>query len=366
MVPARRPSRRVQVGRLAVGGGEPVRVQAMTKTDTRDTEATLDQIRALEVAGAEIIRLALPDSESVASLACLRPHSSTPLVADVHFDHRIALAALGAGADKIRINPGNIQDPSRLREIVAAAKERNVPIRIGINSGSVPMSLVREFGGPNARAMVAAAAQTAALFEEWGFSALVISLKSSSVAETIEANQLLAAAVDYPIHLGLTAAGPLLHSAVRSSLALGPLLVQGIGDTIRISITGDPCREVEVGWEILRALRLRQRGPIVVSCPTCARCHHPDLPGLVERLNARLSQAGVAAPITVAVMGCEVNGPGEAREADLGIALSKTGAHLFRQGRVIARAPVEEAEDALLAQLQELLKESPAPPDQRS
>jgi len=363
MGPAPRRTRRVQVGHLGIGGGEPVRVQAMTKTDTRDTQATLDQIRALEVAGAEIIRLALPDPESLASLARLRPHTTAPLVGDVHFDHRLAVGALEAGADKIRINPGNIPDPARLRQVVEAAKQRGVPIRIGINSGSVPMALVREYGGPNARAMVAAAVQTATLFEEWGFSSLVISLKSSSVAETIEANRLLAAQLDYPIHLGVTAAGPALQSAVRSSLALGPLLMQGIGDTVRISITGDPGREVEVAWEILRALGLRQRGPIVVSCPTCARCHHPDLPALVERISTRLAQADVSASITVAVMGCEVNGPGEAREADLGIALSKTAAHIFRQGRVIAHVPIAQAEQALLKQIEALLREKPAPPD---
>jgi len=357
MRPPQRRTRRVQVRGLGLGGDEPVRVQAMTKTDTRDTQATLVQIRAVEVAGAEIIRLAVPDQESVASLARLRPHTDSPLVADVHFDHRLAIAALEAGADKVRLNPGNIPDPARLRQVVEAAKGRGAPIRIGINSGSLPMRLVREHGGPTSAAMVAAAVETAALFEEWAFSDIVVSLKSSSVTDTIEANQLLARQVDYPIHLGVTAAGPLLQSAVRSSLALGPLLMQGIGDTIRVSVTGDPGVEVEVAWEILQALGLRRRGALLVSCPTCARTRHPDLPSLVERIKARLQQKEISSPLTVAIMGCEVNGPGEAREADVGIALSKTGAHLFRQGRVIAHLPLEHAEDALLAEVDRLSSE---------
>ncbi len=340
-----------------------MRVQGMTKTDTRDPQATLDQIRALEVAGAEIVRLAIPDMESVHAFAQLRAHSAAPLVADIHFDYRLALAALEAGADKIRINPGNIPDRQHLKQVVEAAKERGVPIRIGVNSGSLPMRLVREHRGANAQALVAAAQETAALFESWGFADIVISLKSSSVLETIEANQLLSQVVPYPIHLGVTAAGPLLESAVRSSLALGPLLMQGIGDTIRVSITGDPCREVEVAWEILRSLGLRERGPVVVSCPTCARCHHPDLEQLVERVKARLSQDDVRAPFTLAIMGCEVNGPGEAREADIGLALSKTAAHLFRKGRVVRRVPLAEAEEALLAEIEQSLDQGPTPPE---
>ena len=353
----RRVSRRVEIRGLGLGGGEPLRVQGMTKTDTRHPQATLDQIRALEVVGAEIVRLAIPDLESAHALAELRPHTASPLVADIHFDHTLALAALEAGADKIRINPGNIPDRRRLQEVAEAAKQRGVPIRIGVNSGSVPMRLVREHHGANAQALVAAAQETAALFESWGFSDIVISLKSSSVLETIEANQLLAQTVPYPIHLGVTAAGPLLESAVRSSLALGPLLMQGIGDTIRVSITGDPCREAEVAWEILRSLGLRQRGPMVVSCPTCARSHHPALEQLVERVKTRLRQADVLAPVTVAIMGCEVNGPGEAREADIGLALGKTGAHLFRKGRVVRRVSLEQAEEALLTEIEQSLAE---------
>ena len=347
---SRRSTREVVVGSVAIGGPQPVRIQSMTKTPTTDVSATLTQIEQLAEAGCELVRVAIPDEESANAFLPIRQRSPVPLIADVHFDHRLALLALEAGADKIRINPGNIRRPQKLLAIIRAASERSVPIRIGVNSGSLPSSLIAEHGGPTPSALVALARQQAAFFEEQGFTDLVFSLKSSSVPTTIEAYRLFSHSSDYPLHLGVTEAGPTVQSAVRSAIALGCLLLEGIGDTIRVSVTGDPLQEVVIAREILASLDLRQFGPVIISCPTCARTK-VDLVAAVSEVEKGLREMDFREPLRIAVMGCAVNGPGEAREADIGVAFEDRLAHLFRQGKVIAVIPHEEAVSALLKEI---------------
>lgn len=330
----RHRTREVRVGSVGVGGDNPVRVQSMCNTDTRDVPCTTAQVRALAEAGCELVRLAVPDEAAAKALAAIRAQSPVPLIADIHFDHRLALAALDAGMDGLRINPGNIGGEAKVDAVVAAAKDRGAPIRIGVNSGSVEKELLARFGGPTPEAMVESALKHVAMLERRDFDQIKISLKSSSVLGTVAAYRLLARKVDYPLHIGITEAGTLVRGAVKSSVGLGILLWEGLGDTLRVSLTHDPVAEPGVAWEILRSLGLRARGPEIVSCPTCGRTEI-DLIGLAQEVEDRLR--GVTEVFTVAVMGCPVNGPGEAREADIGIAGGKDLGIIFRKGEVLRK-----------------------------
>jgi len=315
----------------------------MTKTDTRDVEATVRQIRALEQAGCEIVRLAVPDAEAAEALARIRRAVSLPLVADVHFDHRLALRALKAGVDGLRLNPGTIGAPDKVREIVKAAKARRTVIRIGVNSGSLEKDLLKKFGGATAEAMAASALRHVRFLEDLDFREIKVSLKASDVPRTLEAYRLMAGRTDAPFHAGITEAGGLLAGAVKSAAGLALLLREGLADTVRVSLTAPPEEEVRTAFRILAALKLRQRGPEVVSCPTCGRCE-VDLIPLAAEVENRL--AGLSFPLVVAVMGCAVNGPGEAREADLGVAFGRNKAVIFKEGKVLRRVrPVEVVED---------------------
>ncbi len=319
---------------MGIGGDNPVRVQSMCNTDTRDADATLDQIVRLAAAGCEIVRLAVPDEEAAETLARIRKASPVPLIADIHFDYRLALKAVESGMDGLRINPGNIGGESKVDAVVAAARDRGVPIRIGVNSGSVDKNMLRKYGGPTPEAMVESALEHVAMLEKRNFDQVKISLKSSSVLNTIAAYRLLSERVDYPLHIGITEAGTLVRGAVKSSVGLGILLWEGLGDTMRVSLTHDPVDEIGVAWEILRALGLRERGPEIISCPTCGRTEI-NLISLAQDVEEHLRS--VTEVFTVAVMGCVVNGPGEAKEADIGIAGGRDLGIIFRKGEVVRK-----------------------------
>jgi (E)-4-hydroxy-3-methylbut-2-enyl-diphosphate synthase len=310
----------------------------MTNTDTRDVQATLAQIHDLARAGCEIVRVAVPDARAAACLGAIREAAEVPLIADIHFDHRLAILAMEAGVHGLRINPGNIGGKKQVDMVVDAAKAHHVPIRIGVNSGSVEKDLLASFGGPTPEAMVQSALRHVRMLEDRGFDQIKISLKSSSVLATLDAYRLMSAQVDYPLHIGVTEAGTPLRGAVKSGVGLGMLLAQGIGDTLRVSLTGDPVDEMLVAWEILRSLGLRQRGPEIVSCPSCGRTE-VDLIGLATAVEKRLMH--VTDVFTVAVMGCVVNGPGEAREADIGIAGGRDCGIIFRKGNVVRKVKGE-------------------------
>ncbi|MCL6451768.1 MAG: flavodoxin-dependent (E)-4-hydroxy-3-methylbut-2-enyl-diphosphate synthase [Acetobacteraceae bacterium] len=350
--PVRRATRAVRAGPLQIGGGAPVSVQGMTKTDTRDVSRTLAQVRELAEAGCELVRLAVPDLEAARALAEIKRGSPVPLCADVHFDYRLALEALNSGVDKLRINPGNIGGPDRVLRVAAAARERGVPIRVGVNSGSLEKAVLARYGGPTAEALAESALGQVRALETAGFKDIVVSVKAPEVAVTCGAYRLLAEKVDCPFHIGITAAGPPLAGAVRSAVGLALLLAEGLGDTLRVSLTGPAVDEVRVGLQVLRALGLR-RGPEVVSCPTCGRCGAADLAALAAEVERKV--AGLGRPMKVAVMGCVVNGPGEAREADVGLAMGGRGwALLFSRGRVVRRVRETEALDALLGEARRL------------
>lgn len=353
---SRRASRAINLGGVKIGGGNPVAVQSMTNTDTRDPAATLEQIARLKAAGCEIVRLAVPDQAAAEALRGICAASPLPLIADIHFDHKLALAAVEAGIDGLRINPGNIGSPDAVDAVSRAAAEAGIPIRVGVNSGSVEKELLRRFGGPTPAAMVESALGHVRLLEERNFYNTKISIKSSSVPDTLAAYRLLAGRCDYPLHIGITEAGTLLRGAVKSAVGLGILLSEGIGDTLRVSLTHDPVREVEVAWEILRSLGLRARGPEIISCPTCGRTEI-DLIGLAERVEERLR--GVDEVFSLAVMGCVVNGPGEAREADLGLAGGKGQGVIFRKGEMLrtVRGDTKTLLDALMQEVGNFLEE---------
>lgn len=348
----RRRTRPVRVGALTIGGDAPIVVQSMTKTDTRDVAATVSQINALAEAGCELVRLAVPDMEAAQALGEIKRRTHLPLVADIHFDYRLALEALQQGVDKLRLNPGNIGGRERVEAVARAARERGVPIRIGVNAGSLEADL--RDGRPRAEAMVESALRHAALLEEVDFHDIVVSLKASDVLTTIAAYRLMAARCDYPLHLGVTEAGSEASGLIRSGLGIGVLLLEGIGDTLRVSLTADPLAEVRAGYEILRAAGRRSVGPEIIACPTCGRTEI-DLRGLLARVEAEL--AGVREPIKVAVMGCAVNGPGEAREADIGVAGGRGGGVIFRRGEIIRRVEAGELVEGFLAELRRLLRE---------
>jgi len=351
-IPAPRArTRSLFVGDVGIGGDNPVRVQSMTNTDTRDVDATLTQIAALASAGCEIVRLAVLDLEASMALKKICAATPVPLIADIHFDSRLAVQAVEAGVRGLRINPGNIGGADKVDRVVHAARAAGVPIRIGVNSGSVDKDLLRKHGGPTPAAMVESALEHVRLLEERGFDAIKISLKSSSVLGTIAAYRLMAKTVDYPLHIGVTEAGTAMRGAVKSSVGLGILLAEGIGDTLRVSLTADPVEEMLVAWEILRALGLRARGPEIVSCPTCGRTEI----GLIELAAAVEDRLrGVEEIFTVAVMGCVVNGPGEAREADIGVAGGRDSGLIFRKGEVVRK--VKGRAELLPAFMEELEK----------
>ena len=341
----RNETKQILVGGVPVGGGAPVTVQSMCNTKTSDAGATLAQIRALADAGCDIVRVAVPDAASAAALREICADSPLPVVADVHFDYRLAVAAAENGAAKIRINPGNSVDAERVAAVAEACGSRGIPIRIGVNSGSLEKRLLEKYGGPTAEAMAESAAGHAALLERCGFTDICLSLKASSVPLTLAAYRLAAERFPYPLHLGVTEAGTLLQGAVQSSVGIGALLLEGIGDTIRVSLTADPAEEVRVGLSILRACGLRRGGVRIVSCPTCGRTQI-DLIPLADEVERRL--AGCGRDITVAVMGCVVNGPGEAREADYGLAGGAGEAVLFRKGQIVCKVPEADMASALI------------------
>jgi len=344
----KRVTRQIKIGAVSVGGGAPCSVQSMCSTDTRDEAATLAQIDRLIAVGCEIVRCAVPDMDAALALGRIRTNSSLPVVADIHFDYKLALKVLELGIDGLRLNPGNIGERWKVEEIIRSAKERLVPIRIGVNAGSLEKELLQKYGQPTAEAMVDSALGHVRILEELGYDQIKVSLKASDVMKTVAAYRLLAGKVDYPLHIGITEAGTTFSGTVKSAVGLGILLSEGIGDTLRVSLTGDPVDEVKVGFEILKSLGLRQRGVNFVSCPTCGRCEI-NLIRVAEEVEQRLQ--GIAAPFTVAVMGCVVNGPGEAREADFGIAGGRGEGLLFRHGEIIRKVPEAELADALVAEV---------------
>ena len=348
-------TRQITVGNVKIGGGAPCSVQSMCNTDTRDSAATLVQIRGLAAAGCEIVRCAVPDMAAAEALGSIKQGSPIPVIADIHFDYRLALRVLEGGIDGLRLNPGNIGERWKVAEVVQAAKERLVPIRIGVNAGSLEKELLEKYGHPTAEAMVKSALGHVRILEDLGYEQIKISLKASDVMKTVAAYRLLAEKVDYPLHIGITEAGTAMTGAVKSAMGLGYLLSQGIGDTMRVSLTSDPVKEIDVGFEILKSLGLRRHGVNFVSCPTCGRCQI-DLIGVAEEVEKRL--AGIDTPITVAVMGCVVNGPGEAREADVGIAGGRGEGLLFRHGEIVRKVPENEMVEALLAEVDKIVKES--------
>ncbi len=341
-----RKSRVVRIGRVMVGGGWPATVQTMTKTDTRDVAATVSEINRLAGLGCDVVRLAVPDEAAARAVAEIKRESPLPLVADIHFDHRLALACLEAGVDKLRLNPGNIGSAERVREVARAAAGRAVPIRVGANSGSVSPQARRRAAGDPARALVESALEQASILEEAGLGDIVVSVKSFDLAVMTQAYREIARRSDYPLHLGVTEAGAGLAGTVRSAAGIGALLLEGLGDTIRVSLTGPPDDEVRVGRELLLATG-RRPGLIIVSCPACGRAA-VDLGSLVNEVRQALEGAGIRGPLRVAVMGCEVNGPGEAREADLGVAVAGGRAVLFVKGKPVRRLGRQEIAPALL------------------
>lgn len=350
----RRQSKQLHIGRVAVGGDAPIVVQSMTNTDTRDVAATLRQISELADLGCEIARVAVPDAEAAEALADIVCLSPVPVVADIHFDHRLALAALAAGVHGLRLNPGNIRSPEQVRAVVAGARERRIPIRIGVNAGSLPTGCERGTPEETAASMVEACLRQVRLLESLDFDLIKISLKASDVPTTIAAYRRMADLVPYPFHLGITEAGTPRTGAVRSAVGLGTLLYLGLGDTIRVSLTGDPREEVPVAYEILKALNLRERGPLMISCPTCGRTEI-DLIGVANAVEAHLAR--IREPIKVAVMGCVVNGPGEASEADVGVAGGRGMGAIFRHGKVVRTVGEEEIVPALLHEIDEVVRE---------
>jgi (E)-4-hydroxy-3-methylbut-2-enyl-diphosphate synthase len=350
----RRPTRLIHVGDIPIGGNAPIAVQSMTNTDTRDVPSTVRQVERLSERGCEIVRLAVPDEEAAKAFREIKARVKTPLIADIHFDHRLAIAALRSGADGLRINPGNIGDRKAVEKVIAESRTRKVPIRIGVNAGSLPKKIIEKHRHPTPEAMVETALQYIRLFEDLDFDRIKISLKSSNVLNMISAYELLSQKVDYPLHLGVTEAGTLIAGTVKNAIGIGMLLFKGIGDTLRVSLSTDPVEEVKVAYEILRTLDLRHRGPEIISCPTCGRCEI-DLFRLVGRVEKALS--GIIASPRVAVMGCVVNGPGEAKEADIGIAGGRKQGILFKRGKLVRKIPEQELAKVLIQEVKKMVRE---------
>jgi (E)-4-hydroxy-3-methylbut-2-enyl-diphosphate synthase len=356
--PPRRKTRPVKVGRLTIGGDAPIVVQSMTKTDTRDVEKTVEQARQMEAAGCEIVRMAVPDIEAAKALAEIRRElPDSILVSDIHFQYKFALMALDAGIDKLRINPGNIGDAEKVRTVVRRAQEQKVPIRIGVNAGSLERRLLEKYGFPTPEAMVESAEYHIRILEDLGFTDAIVSLKSSNVKLTVAAYRLFSQKFDYPVHLGVTEAGTQFSGTVKSCVGMGMLLAEGIGDTIRISLATDPVEEVRVAYELLKSLELRSRGPVVIACPTCGRLEVDLFKIAAEIENAT---AHIKMPVSLAVMGCAVNGPGEAREADLGVAAGRGNGMIYREGKAIRRVSEAEIVPALLEEIERFVRDKTA------
>lgn len=356
----RKKTRSVKIGKLKVGGSAPISVQSMTKTETSDVKATVFQIKRLEASGCEIIRVAVKNISDADAVKEIKKKIRIPLVCDIHFDYRLALRCIESGADKIRLNPGNIRKEEDIRKVVKRAKSAGIPIRIGVNSGSVasgPRVKAQEPGKKISSELVDSAMRYIKLFEEMDFRDIIISLKASDVAATVKAYRKISGLCDYPLHLGITASGPYDSGIVKSSIGIGALLLDGIGDTIRVSLTADPVDEVIAGKRILSALKLRNFGPEIISCPTCGRCQ-VDLGSIVKNLEEKLSvfsyQPLAKRSVTIAVMGCEVNGPGEAREADIGIAAGKDSGILFVKGRIVRKVKEKDFIKELLRELKKI------------
>ena len=350
----RKKTRQIHIGDIPIGGGAPISVQSMTNTKTTDTEATVSQINALAGAGCDIVRLAVPDMRAAENLGNIIRRVNVPLVADIHFDYRLALEAIDQGIASLRLNPGNIGSEDRVRKVVEKAKAHRIPIRIGVNAGSLDKVLLEKYGGVTPEALVESAMQHIRILESMDFYDMKISLKAHDVPMTIAAYRLMSDTVDYPLHLGITEAGTANTGIIKSAVGIGALLAEGIGDTFRISLTGDPVTEVKVAREILKALGLRAYGATLVSCPTCGRTEI-DLPAIAAQVEKKLSS--VKKPIQVAVMGCVVNGPGETRDADVGIAGGKGVGLVFRKGEIIRKVPEGELVDELFKEIDQLLAE---------
>ena len=350
----RRLTRQLEVGKVKVGGTAPIAVQSMTNTKTSDPVATLEQINRLAEAGCDIVRCAVPDMAAAEGVKTIVAESPIPVIADIHFDYKLALAAIEAGVDGLRLNPGNIGGNDRVAAVVEAAKKRNIPIRIGVNAGSLPKDLLEKYGHPTPEALVEAAWRHIRILEEMDYKNIKISLKAHDVPLTLAAYRLMASQCDYPLHVGITEAGTVNSGIIKSAVGIGTLLAEGIGDTIRVSLTGDPVREVKVGFEILKSLGLREYGPTLISCPTCGRTQI-NLEKLALEVEKRLAE--ISEPITVAVMGCVVNGPGEAREADVGIAGGINEGLIFRKGEVLKKVAEADIIDELFAEIDKILLE---------
>ena len=348
----RKMTRQIHIGPIAIGGGAPVSVQSMTNTKTADTESTVAQIRSLVAAGCDIVRLAVPDMEAAKNLGNIIREVSVPLVADIHFDYKLAIEAIHQGIAALRLNPGNIGGEEKVRAVVREAKAHSIPIRIGVNAGSLDKKLLEKYGKATAEALVESAMQHVRILEALDFHDMKISLKAHDVPMTLAAYRLMSETVDYPLHLGITEAGTANTGVIKSAVGIGALLAEGIGDTIRISLTGDPTVEVKVANEILKSLGMREYGPTLVSCPTCGRTSI-DLPAIAAQVEKRLE--GIREPIEVAVMGCVVNGPGEARTADVGIAGGKGEGLVFRKGEIVRKVPENELVEELFKEIDAIL-----------
>ncbi|SHJ29362.1 flavodoxin-dependent (E)-4-hydroxy-3-methylbut-2-enyl-diphosphate synthase [Lutispora thermophila] len=347
-------TKEIKIGNIAIGGGHKVIVQTMTNTKTENIKGTIDQIRKLEDVGCEIVRVAVPTMEAAEAIRTIKKSINIPLVADIHFDYRLALASIENGADKIRINPGNLGGNERLKKVVESAKDRKIPIRVGVNSGSVEREFLEKYGGPKPEAMVESAIKNVRMIEQLDYDQIVISIKSSNVMDTIEAYKMISNLVDYPLHIGITEAGTIKKGTIKSSIGIGCLLYQGIGDTIRVSLTGDPREEIMVANEILTNLGLLDSGIEIVSCPTCGRCS-VDLINIAEEVDRRIENLKAKKKVKVAVMGCGVNGPGEAKDADIGIAGGKGEYLLFIKGEPIKKVDENEAVDVLIEEIKHII-----------
>jgi (E)-4-hydroxy-3-methylbut-2-enyl-diphosphate synthase len=352
MLANRHKTKKIKIGNLTIGGGNPIAVQSMTKTLTSDIDATVAQIHDLEKAGCQIVRCAVPDKESALALKEIKKQIKIPLVADIHFNHTYAIMAAEAGVDKLRINPGNIGDLEKIKAVVAAAKEHKIPIRVGVNSGSLEKDIKqRAKGKVTSKGLVESALRNVRVLEKLNFTNIVISLKATHVPMAIETHQLVAQKTKYPIHVGITESGIPATGIIRSSVGIGTILAQGIGDTIRVSLTGDPVEEVRVGYEILKSLELIKRGVTIISCPTCGRCWI-DVAKVATEVEAKIRH--ITKPLTVAIMGCEVNGPGEAAEADVGLAGGDGVGLIFRKGKIVKKVAEAEMVEALVKEILEI------------
>jgi len=351
---ARRRTRQIRVGNVVIGGDAPVVVQSMTNTDTRDIDATVAQIKGLEGGGCEVVRVAVPDKEAAEVLGRIKASIGIPLIADIHFDYRLALLSIEQGVDGLRLNPGNIGDKERTEHVVKAAKERGISIRIGVNAGSLEEDLLEKYGHPTPEAMVESAMRHIRILEENDFHDIKISLKASNIHTTINAYRLISDKVDYPLHVGISEAGPLLSGTVKSAIGIGILLSEGIGDTIRVSLTADPVEEVRVAYEILKALNLRHRGVNIISCPTCGRMEI-DIEKIAAVVEKRLSH--ITLPLNISILGCVVNGIGEGKESDVGIAGGKGSGLLFKNGKMVRRLRESELVEALIKEVEDLARD---------